>query len=167
MLLDCLQVMSDSFQRLIFSRISLCDDNTYRPVYLEHFLDELGHDTELQKERNDHHLLWDPILHGACSWFYSKNFLADHPARIIMVQMVLERGAFFFYSHFNQILKDGLESNHIAEHSVADEGHDKLGVELLREESSRKLYGYTQILEQSWDMLGQFLRRTEELVQGQ
>ncbi len=163
-LMDCLQVMSDSFQRLIFSRISLCDDKAYRPIYLEHFLDELGHDTDLQKERGDDQLLWDPILHASCSWFYSKNFLIDHPARIVMVQMVLERGAFFFYSHYNQILKDGLESDHISEHSVADEGHDKLGVELLKEESPRKLYTYTKLLEQSWDMLGQFLKRTEELL---
>lgn len=41
-LLDCLQVMSNSFQRLMFSRMALCDNVTYRKVFFEHFLEELG-----------------------------------------------------------------------------------------------------------------------------
>lgn len=163
-LMDCLQIMSNSFQRLIFSRMGLCDDSAYKPIFLEHFLDELGHDTDLQKERGSEDLLWDPVLDSSTNWFYSKNFLIDNPARTIMIQMVLERGAFLFYSHYTRILSNGLESDHITKHSVADEGHDKLGVELLKEETPKKLMSYTDLLEQSWDILGLFLERTAELV---
>jgi quercetin dioxygenase-like cupin family protein len=165
-LMDCLQVMSNSFQRLIFSRMSLCDDSDFKSVFLEHLLDEIGHDTDLEKERGKKELLWDPILHASTSWFNAKNFVVDNPARVVMVQMVLERGAFYFYSHYNRLLsQEGLESEHIKNHSIADEGHDKLGVELLEDESPKKLKSYQKLLEESWNMLELFLGRTAELVQ--
>jgi quercetin dioxygenase-like cupin family protein len=164
MLFDCLQVMSNSFQRLMFARVSLGNNKAYQKVFLEHFMEELGHNTELEKERESGHTLWDPILEATTFWFYGKNFTLDDPGRIVMIQMCLEKGASIFYSHFASILKEGMSSEHIEKHCDADEGHDSLGVELLQRESEYKLADLTELMEQSWDMLGQFTKRMCQLI---
>tara|TARA_Y100000768_G_scaffold384278_1_gene368018 strand:+ start:42 stop:1580 length:1539 start_codon:yes stop_codon:yes gene_type:complete len=163
-LLDCLQVMSDSFQRLMFSRMALCDSIQYKKIFFEHFMEELGHDLDLQKERNRKDKIWDPILEATTFWFFGKNFLIDDPARIVMTQMVLEGGAHMFYSHFSKILDKGMSSDHITKHSVADEGHDSMGVELLATENAQKLTELSDLMEKSWDMLNEFLARTAQLI---
>ncbi|MCB0420764.1 MAG: cupin domain-containing protein [Bdellovibrionales bacterium] len=163
-LLNCLQVMSNSFQRLMFSRIALCDSYSYRKVFFQHFMEELGHDLELKKERKNGNTIWDPILESSTLWFFGKNFLLDDPARIVMTQMVLEKGASIFYSHFAKQFAGDMASDHILKHSVADEGHDSMGVDLLRQETPLRLESLSILMQQSWDMLDLFLSRTSELI---
>ena len=164
LLKSCLQVMSDSFQRLMFSRMALSKNETYRKVFLEHFLDELGHDSDLRDERQTETKLWDPVLEASTFWFFGKNFLIDDPERIVMIQMVLEKGASLFYGHFSKILKDAFKSDHIEKHCDMDEGHDSLGVELLEKESDMKLESLEILLKESWSMLDLYLARTAEIV---
>ena len=159
---DCLQVMSDSFQRLMFSRMALSKDEKYRKIFFEHFIDELGHDTDLKAERDNREKTWDPILEASTFWFFGKNFLIDDPERVVMIQMVLEKGASLFYGHFSKKLD--IKSDHIEKHCDMDEGHDKLGVDLLEQESDQKLESLQGLLKESWSMLDLFLGRTAELV---
>src|SRR5690606_23928778 len=109
---DGLQVMSSHFQRLMFARMALCDSDVYRPVFLEHFLEELGHDAELRRERGNASQRWDAVLEASASWFVGKNYLIDNPGRIVMIHLILERGASVFYSHFQQIFCGELQSAH-------------------------------------------------------
>lgn len=164
LLKSCLQVMSDSFQRLMFSRMALSQKESYRKIFLEHFLDELGHDTDLRKERGESQKIWDPILEASTFWFFGKNFLIDDPERIVMIQMVLEKGASLFYGHFSEILADDQKSHHIEKHCDMDEGHDSLGVNLLEHESDRKIESLQSLLKESWSMLDLYLHRTAEIV---
>lgn len=160
-----LQVMSNHFQRLMFSRMALCEDRDYHSVFLEHFLEELGHDRELSKERGRERVPWNPILESAASWFVQKNYLIDNPSRVVMIQMVLERGASLFYSHFAQVFRGEIQSEHIAKHCEADEGHDTIGVNLLANESERSFEKYETLLNESWSMLNLFLEETARVVQ--
>ncbi len=161
---NCLQVMSNSFQRLMFSRMALSKNEKYRKIFFEHLIEELGHDTELKSERGEASDLWDPILEASTFWFFGKNFLIDDPERIVMIQMVLEKGASLFYGHFAEVLKDSFKSDHIEKHCDLDEGHDSLGVDLLELESAHKLLDLQGLLEESWSMLGLFLGRTAEII---
>lgn len=163
MLLDCLQVISDHFQRLMFLRVGLCESSNYEKVFLEHFIEEFGHNKSLSKERN-RPKLWDPILEASCSWFVNKNHLLDNAERIIMVQLILEKCAHLFYSHFSDLLGDQNKSHHIDEHKEADEGHDLLGVELLKEESDFKFKSFFKLQEESWSIMNLFIQRVGDLV---
>jgi quercetin dioxygenase-like cupin family protein len=163
-LLDCLQVMSNHFQQLMFLRLGLCQSQAYRPIFLEHLLEELGHDRELAEERKGEGVLWDPILHSSCSWFLAKNFFLDNPQRLIMVQMVLEKCASLFYGKFAELLIDENKSEHVLKHLEADEGHENLGLHLLRDEPAYRFEEFEKLLDESWSVMQLFLRRTADLV---
>lgn len=163
-LLDCLQVMSDHFQQLMLLRAGLSTSQRYRPVFLEHLFEELGHDRELREERAQKGVLWDPILHSSCSWFVGKNFVLDNPERLIMVQMVLEKCATLFYGHFTEVLGDEFRSEHVSKHLDADEGHELMGLHLLKDEPAYRFDGFQQLLDESWSVLELFLTRTAEVV---
>ncbi|NQZ02654.1 MAG: cupin domain-containing protein [Bdellovibrionales bacterium] len=163
-LLDCLQVMSDHFQRLMFARMAYCSRSEYRAVFLEHFLEELGHNTDLEAERGNSGARWNPILEASASWFLQKNQLLDDPSRVVMIQMVLEKGASLFYSHFAEVLSDGMQSEYILKHCDADEGHDSLGVDLLQGESDASHQRYQELLKESWSMLNLFLSEAARVV---
>lgn len=163
MLLDCLQVISDHFQRLMFLRVGFCDSPRFEKVFLEHFLEELGHNKSLSKERN-RPKLWDPVLESSCSWFVNKNYVLDNSGRIIMVQMVLEKCAHLFYSHFSNILQEENKSHHIESHMHADEGHDMMGVDLLKDEPAYKYKEFYRLQEESWSIMELFISRIGELI---
>ena len=160
-LLDCLQVISDHFQRLMFLRVGLCEDSKFEKVFMEHFLEELGHNKSLSKERK-REKLWDPILESSCSWFVNKNYLLDNSERIILVQMVLEKCAHLFYTHFNEQLSE--KSHHIELHMDADEGHDMMGVSLLKEEPNYKFKNYLKLQQESWSIMNLFISRIGEII---
>ena len=164
-LLDSLQVISDHFQRLMFLRVGLCDSPSFRGIFLEHFHEELGHDNELREERVNRPKKWDPILEASCAWFVNKNYLLDNSERIIMIQMVLEKCAHLFYSHFSESLHDKDKSHHIEAHKHADEGHDLMGVELLKHEPNIKYEDFFKIQEESWSIMGLFIDRIGQLIE--
>lgn len=166
-LLDSLQVISDHFQRLMFLRVGLCDSSSFQNVFLEHFHEELGHNEELRNERVNHKKKWDPVLEASCSWFVNKNYLLDNSERVIMVQMVLEKCAHLFYSHFSETLIDKSKSEHIETHKHADEGHDQMGVELLEHEPDFKFKEFFKLQEESWSIMGLFINRVGELIEEQ
>lgn len=160
-LLDCLQVISDHFQRLMFLRVGLCESPLHAKVFMEHFLEELGHNNGLAQERK-RPKKWDPILEASCAWFVNKNYLLDNSERIIMVQMVLEKCAHLFYGHFSDLLKE--KSEHIELHIHADEGHDSMGVDLLRDEPDYKYEKYFNLLDESWSIMNLFIERIGALI---
>jgi len=164
-LLDCLQVMSHRFQTLMFSRVSLTNSSDYKKIFMEHLLDELGHDTSLEEERGQKGVdLWDPVLDASTSWFLSQVYTIDDPKRIIMVSMVLEKCAGKFYGHFAEILKGGLESSHIENHCDADPYHETLGLNLIEKDCESRLAEFIEFQGKAWDIMILYLKRTGELV---
>ncbi|MCO4793538.1 MAG: cupin domain-containing protein [Bacteriovoracaceae bacterium] len=166
-LLDSLQVISDHFQRLMFLRVGLCDSSKFQNVFLEHFHEELGHNDELRKERTHRSKIWDPVLEASCAWFVNKNYLLDNSERIIMVQMVLEKCAHLFYSHFSETLLENKKSEHIETHKEADEGHDLMGVDLLKHEPKFKYQEFYKLQKESWSIMKLFIDRVGELIEKQ
>ncbi len=163
-LLDCLQTISRNFQTLMFSRVALANSSDYKKVFIEHLLDEIGHDTSLEEERGDSSELWDPILEASTSWFLAQNYVVDDPKRIIMVSMILEKCAGKFYTHFANILKDELSSEHIENHSDADPYHETLGVNLIERDCEYRAEEFIEFQNRAWDMLILYIRRKGELV---
>ena len=160
-LLDCLQIISDHFQRLMFLRVGLCDSPLHGKVFMEHFLEELGHNNRLAEERK-RPKKWDPILEASCAWFVNKNYLIENSERIIMVQMVLEKCAHLFYEHFSDVINE--KSEHIELHMHADEGHDSMGVDLLKDEPDYKYKSYFNLLNESWSIMNLFIERVGTLI---
>ena len=158
--LSCLQVMSNYFQKIMFSRVANCDDEEFRKVYYEHFLEEIGHDIALKKERDNKEPIWDPVLEGCASWFVNKNNSLDNTGSIVLVQMALEGGAHIFYESFEDLMKEVRGSAHFTKHVEADEGHENLGLDLLENLNSKEYQKLAKILVQTWEMLICFLDRT-------
>ena len=165
MLLDCLQVISDNFQKLMFARVALTQDIKYNAVFMEHLIEELNHDNELRQERGKGRVkLWDPILEASTSWFNYQNHIVDDPKRVLMVSMVLEKCATQFYGHFASILGDSLRSEHIESHCEADPHHENLGLDLIEKVCEYRLEEFTDFINKAWSMMYLYINRKGELV---
>ena len=164
-LLDCLQVISDNFQRLMFARVALTNDNKYKSVFMEHLLEELNHDTELNAERGkDAPKMWDPILEASTSWFNYQNQIVDDPKRVLMVSMVLEKCATKFYGNFANVLEGELSSKHIENHCEADPHHENLGLDLIEDLCEYRLEEFIDFINQAWIMMHLYIQRKGEII---
>ena len=81
-----------------------------------------------------------------------------------MVSMILEKCAGKFYTHFANILKDELSSEHIENHSDADPYHETLGVNLIERDCEYRAEEFIEFQNRAWDMLILYIRRKGELV---
>ena len=79
-----------------------------------------------------------------------------------MVQMVLEKCAHLFYEHFSDVINE--KSEHIELHMHADEGHDSMGVDLLKDEPDYKYKSYFNLLNESWSIMNLFIERVGTLI---
>ena len=60
--LDCFQVWSDHFQRMVLARASTMTEKTFEHMTMSHLEDELGHNRQLKANRDDFAEVFDPVL---------------------------------------------------------------------------------------------------------
>lgn len=163
-LLDTIQVWSNIFQHVVMSRLILTSDDYYRPLALDHLLEEFGHNRNLEKSRNGTLVkIFDPILQATSEWFAYKMQSYSDIERLVLVHFVLEGGAKVFHEMAHPIMQSYDETSHFEVHSLEDDGHMQMGLELMKNLSQETYDRLNQVLEEGWGMLNALCQRMAEL----
>lgn len=165
-LLDCVQVFSNYFQRIVLLRQAFSEDASFLSVSQEHLAEEFGHNLSLMKDRNNRPPIWDAILDAASSWFAWKMLTLDDEEKTLLVHLVLETSANMFFQETHKIMSKYRETDYFKIHSEADEKHEKMGIELLKGLTSRKYNKLFELQSQGWDMLNTACERIAQLTLG-
>jgi hypothetical protein len=152
-LLDCIQVFSDYFQKVVMLRYVFCDNFKFLTVAQLHLTEEYGHNISLKQDRNHRPSIWDPILESTSSWFAWKMLTLDEEEKTVLVHLVLEASAQLFFTQAHQVMAKYQETEYFKIHFDVDEEHEKMGVNLLKELTDEKYQRLQKILYQGWDIL--------------
>ena len=152
-LLDCIQVFSDYFQKVVMLRYVFCDNSKFLSVAQLHLTEEYGHNISLKKDREYRPSIWDPILESTSSWFAWKMFTLDEKEKTVLVHLVLEASAQLFFTQAHQVMEQYQETEYFKIHRDADERHEQMGIGLLKELTVEKYQRLQKILHQGWTIL--------------
>jgi hypothetical protein len=163
-LLDCVQVLSNYFQKVVMLRNVFCDDTQFMNITIEHLQEELGHNLLLHKDRNERPPVWDPILEATCSWFAWKMFTLNDEQKTLLIHLVLETSANIFFPVANAALCKYRRIQYLQIHEI-DEKHEQMGKELLiKDISPEKLERLFLVQQQGWDVLNATCNRMLNLT---
>ena len=162
--LDCFQVWSDYFQKMVLARAMTSQQRSFEELAWLHLFEELGHNRDLAKSRVKLRSVFDPILEATCAWFPAKIERVGDAEKVVLSHVVVEASATFFYKHLRPVMVETGVKEHFDSHSVADNGHVEMGYAFLRKlhlEDGRSLF---EIQRQGWAMLMAVMGRIAELV---
>jgi hypothetical protein len=156
--LDCVQVFSDYFQIIMFSREATCKDKVYIPLFLRHLQEEFGHN-ELLATRKNKHAIKDPILHASSSWFCYQMFVLDNIEKTALIHLILETGGSYYGNWAKQKVGKDVHSNYFDIHGEGDDEHAEMGKKLLKGQDSHTYQRLHQVIDKGWEMLNIMLNR--------
>jgi hypothetical protein len=162
--LDCFQVWSNHFQKMVLARVMTLQDPMFEDLAWLHLVEELGHNRDLAKSRADLQSVFDPVLEAACAWFPWKTGLLGDAEKVVLVHLVVEASAKFFYKHVGPAMAATEAKGHFESHKAADEAHVEMGYAFLRKLAlgdGRRLF---EIQRQGWAMLAAVMGRIADLV---
>ena len=162
--LDCFQVWSNHFQKMVLNRVVTLQDPSFEDLAWRHLAEELGHNRDLAKSRSDLQPVFDPILEGVCSWFPSKIGVLSDLEKVVLVHLVVEASAVFFYKHVQPAMGTSGAKGHFDSHKVGDDAHVAMGYDFLRNVSSADWPRLFEIQRQGWAMLMAVMGRVADLV---
>ena len=162
--LDCFQVWSNYFQKMVLNRVVTLQNPAFEELAWLHLLEELGHNRDLAKSRPDLQLVFDPILEGVCSWFPSKVGVISDVEKVVLVHLVVEASAVFFYKHVQPAMGANTAKGHFDKHKSDDEAHVAMGYDFLRNITSADWPRLFEIQRQGWGMLMAVMGRVADLV---
>ena len=163
-LLDCIQVWSNVFQNVVMSRVAFTSDSRFKPLAVEHLLEEFGHNKALEDSRQGGlQKIWDPILQATSEWFAFKMQSYSDIERLVLVHLVLEGGAKVFHNMADPIMQSYHETKHFEVHNLADDGHLEMGLDLLRNLPDATYARLEEVLHEGWGMLNALCARMAEL----
>lgn len=152
-LLDCIQVFSDYFQKVVMLRYVFCNNSKFLKVVQLHLAEEYGHNISLKQDRKDRPSIWDPILESTSCWFAWKIFTLDEEEKTVLVHLVLEASAQLFFTQAHQVMEKYQETEYFKIHFDLDKEHEQMGLNLLKELSKEKYHQLQTILGQGWSIL--------------
>lgn len=162
--LDCFQVWSNQFQKMVLARAMTVQHPDFEELAWCHLIEELGHNRDLAKNRGDLQAIFDPVLESSCAWFPWKTSLIGDAEKVVLIHLVVEASATYFYKHVHPAMASSEVKEHFDVHKVADDGHVEMGYALLRKlplDDGRALF---EIQRQGWAMLGTLMGRIADLV---
>ena len=162
--LDCFQVWSNHFQRMILNRVVTLQDPQFEELAWGHLAEELGHNRDLAKSRSDLRPVFDPVLEGVCAWFPSKIGVMSDLEKVVLVHLVVEASALFFYKHVQPAMRATDAKGHFDHHKGADEAHVQMGYDFLRKVSHADWPRLFETQRQGWAMLMAVMGRVADLV---
>lgn len=152
-LLDCIQLFSDYFQKVVMLRYIFSEEPKSLAIAQQHLAEEYGHNTLLTKDRKHRLAVWDPILDATSSWFAWKMLSLDSEEKTVLVHLVLEASAHLFFQEAHRVMKHYKETSYFEIHSEIDEAHEQMGLALLQNLSPEKYERLGKIQTQAWKML--------------
>jgi len=162
-LLDCIQVLSDYFQKALMLRYVLGNQVDSINIAYQHLCEEFGHSFSLMKDRDFRVPVWDPILEATSSWFSWKMFNTSDEGRTLLIHLVLEASADAFFSEAIKMMQEFNETNYYTIHAEVDEQHEKMGLALLEGLSAQQYKSLFELQQQGWDMINVICTRIAEL----
>ena len=162
--LDCFQVWSNYFQKMVIARVMTLQDQQFEDLAWLHLVEELGHNRDLAKKRSDLQLVFDPILESTSAWFASKMDTIGEVEKVVLVHLVVEASATFFYKHIHPAMASTKSAEHFEVHNVVDEDHVEMGYEFLRHLKLTEGDKLFEIQRQGWSMLMVLMGRIADLV---
>ncbi len=164
-LLDTIQIWSRHFQRVVMSRLVFHSEPKFAALAREHLDGEYGHDVNLERSRDGAlRPVWDPILEACAAWFPARMLSLDDAEKTVLVHLVLEGGANVFHKVAHPIMESYKETNHFAVHSLEDDGHLEMGIELLRGLDAAAYQRLARVQREGWDMLNALCARMAALA---
>ncbi len=161
--LNCVQVFSNEFQKVMFARQASCVDKKYLPTFTKHFEEELGHD-DLLMQRKNIKTEKDAVLTASSSWFVWQMFVRDNIEKVVLVHLVLELSGDFYHELAKEHFEGDVDSDFFSIHAEADEFHANMGVDLLVDLSDENYKQLKDVVKQSWQMLTVMVDRTYKIV---
>lgn len=152
-LLDCIQVFSDYFQKVVMLRYVFCDNLKFTSVAQQHLSEEYGHNIDLKQDRDHRPTIWDPLLEASCAWFAWKMFTLDAEEKTVLMHLVLEASAQLFFKQAHQVMDQYHETQYFKTHHEIDEEHEQMGISLLQGLTTEKYQRLQEIQFQGWEML--------------
>jgi quercetin dioxygenase-like cupin family protein len=162
--LDCFQVWSNQFQKMVLNRVVTLQNPKFEDLAWAHLVEELGHNRDLAKSRSDLQPVFDPILEAVCSWFPSKVAVVSDIEKVVLVHLVVEASALFFYKHVQPAMETSGTKNHFDSHKAGDEAHVQMGYDFLRQVKDADWPRLFEIQRQGWAMLMSVMGRVADLV---
>lgn len=162
--LDCFQVWSNYFQKMLLARALTVQTTAAEDLSWAHLIEELGHSRDLAMSRADLRSVFDPILEATCGWFVWKASSISDAEKVVLVHLVVEASALYFYKHIQPKMQRNSASEHFDHHKVADSRHVEMGYEYLRAlrvEDAARLF---EIQRQGWATLTALMGRIADLV---
>ena len=164
-LLDCIQVFSDYFQKVVMLRYIFSDNSKFSSVTHQHLNEEYGHNTFLNQDRHYRPSVWDPILEATGSWFAWKMFTLDAEEKTVLVHFVLEASAQLFFKRAHQVMDQYQETQYFKLHFEIDEQHEEMGTALLQGLTTEKYQQLQKIQCQGWKILNTACEQIAKLTQ--
>lgn len=164
--LDCLQVWSTAFQRMMTARMALSEHPAYYELARRHLEEELGHDRALAESRPDRREVFDPVLDGLCSWFCWKMHNLDDVGRVVLVHLVVEGAANVFYRQMRPFFMSTGAAAHFDQHQAVDEEHLAMAVKLLRQARMENGNALLDVQRKGWAMMRALMSRLGALSMG-
>lgn len=163
MFFNCVQIFSDYFQAMMYTRQAACFDEKFQSVFLKHFLDELGHD-DLLRQRKEKAKTWDPIIVAVSTWFIHQMQVLDNIEKAVVMHLVLEKTGDFYHSLAHKVLGQHVDSDYYEVHAEHDEDHSAMITDLLPGYSASTYQRLYQLIQHSWAMMNTMVDRVHELV---
>ena len=152
-LFECIQVLSNYFQKVVMLRDVFCEINEFMNVTQNHLKEEFYHNLLLMKYRHNQPPKWDPILEATSSWFAWKMFTLDNEEKAVLVHLVLEASANIFFKKALPVMKKYGDTDYFQIHSEVDADHENMATDLLKNLSAEKYKRLMEIQQQGWDVL--------------
>ncbi|HLD16942.1 MAG TPA: hypothetical protein VJB02_04425 [Coxiellaceae bacterium] len=164
-LLDCIQLFSDHFQKMITARYLTTEKTFFKKIALEHFKEEFGHNELLLKDRNNEPPAWDPILDATASWFIWKMIELDNIEKTFLMHLVLEASANVFFSEADRVMQQYGITKYFSLHAEVDEDHELMGLKLLEGLREQEYFYLFQTQKQGWEMITAACDRIAKIIE--
>ena len=162
--LDCFQIWSNQFQRMVLARVVTLREPQFEELAWSHLIEELGHNRDLAKNRVDLQPVFDPILEATTSWFPSVVASLSDAEKVVLVHLVVEASATYFYKHIQPAMRASGTGAHFDVHQVEDGRHAQMGHDFLRRYSIENGARLFEIQARGWAMLTAVMGRIADLV---
>lgn len=163
-LLDSIQVLSNYFQKVVMMRHVFCEDEKFLKITTMHLLEEFSHDTQLNNDRNNRPLIWDPVLDSGGCWFAWKMFTLDNQEKTVLVHLVLETSGNIFFQEAHKYLTRYGETKYFETHAKADEEHEKMGLDAIKSIDEEKAQRLFLVQQQGWEIMNIVCNQIKKIV---
>jgi hypothetical protein len=157
-----LRIFSDAFQTFLFTRQAMCRDEAYSAPFMDHLVEELGHNRLLDVSQ-ERRILEDPLLRATATWFSHQMLLLDNVDKAV-VNLVLETAGYHFHSLAKPVFREDDNPRYFETHVEADEHHKDVSLTLLEGQHPSTYLRLEALVDDGWDMLESVLGRIAELV---